>query len=81
MSTSLCQYRDIFGKPGTGLHSIRFMNLAIVDVIFTLLGAILFSYITKISVYYTIPGIFLIGIVVHHMFCVRTTIDKLLFPK
>ena len=81
MTNPLCKYKNIFGKPGTGLHSIRFMNLAIVDVIFTLLGAILFSYITKISVYYTIPSIFLIGIVVHHAFCVRTTIDKLLFPE
>ena len=29
---SLCQYKDIFGKPGEGAHSYRVANVAVVDV-------------------------------------------------
>lgn len=80
-SNSLCKYKNIFGKPEEGLHSYRFLNLAIVDVLATLLAAILISRWTKIPMYYTIPGFFLIGIITHRMFCVRTTIDRFLFPN
>jgi len=80
MQNPLCKYKNIFGEPGKGLHSYRFMGFAIFDVLATLLGAILISYYTKISAYYVIPAIFLLGIVVHRMFCVRTTLDKILFP-
>jgi hypothetical protein len=33
---SLCKYRDIFGKVGTGVHSLRLFNLAVVDTLLTL---------------------------------------------
>ena len=34
-----CKYKDILGKPKTGLHSYRVFNVAIVDVLFTVLLA------------------------------------------
>jgi hypothetical protein len=77
----LCAYKDLFGKPDTGIHSIRFMNLAVMDIIMTLIGAYLISYATKISFSIVAIVLFILGIIAHRLFCVRSTIDKLLFPN
>ena len=78
---SLCKYKDILGEPGKGVHSYRIMNIAIVDVLLTILVAFLISYFFKFNFWYTLIIFFLLGIVLHRLFCVRTTIDKLLFPN
>jgi hypothetical protein len=76
---SLCKYKDILGKPNQGLHSYRIFNIAIVDVLLTILGAYLISYFMNYKFIYTLLGMFILGIFLHRIFCVRTTIDKLLF--
>jgi hypothetical protein len=78
---NLCQYKNIFGKVGEGVHSIRFMGLAIVDVILTILGSYIISLIVHWNFWITLFVIFILGIVLHRIFCVRTTIDKILFPN
>jgi len=78
---SLCKYKNILGVPNTGIHHYRFLGLAIADVIMTLIGAAIISYITKISFAITSISLFILGIILHRLFCVRTTIDKLLFPN
>ena len=76
----LCQYKDIFGELGKGLHKYRLFNIAIVDVLLTILGAyISYKYKKKYNFFYILFVVFLIGIIIHRIFCVRTTIDKLLF--
>ena len=76
-----CEYSNIFGEPGTGLHQYRIFNIAIVDVIATFLLAGLFYYIyNKIDYWTYLIILFIAGIIFHRLFCVRTTIDKLLFP-
>ena len=75
----LCKYKDIIGKPGEGAHSFRFLGFSVVDVLVTLLAALLISWIFKISLFYTIIPLFFSGIIVHRMFCVNTAIDRLLF--
>ena len=77
----LCQYKDVFGAVGTGPHSYRIFNIAIVDVVATLLFAYLISYTTNTSFLWVSVGCFILGIVAHRAFCVRTTIDKLLFSE
>lgn len=77
---NLCQYRNIFGEPGQDAHKYRVFNIAIVDTVLTVLLAYIISYISGVSLMYVIPGTFLLGIVFHRLFCVRTTVDKLLFP-
>jgi hypothetical protein len=72
---------DFFGAPGTGIHSYRFKDLAIVDVIFTVAAGILVSQLTKVPVYITTLVLFILGIILHRIFNVRTTIDKKLFPN
>lgn len=77
----LCQYKDIFGKVGEGAHSYRILNIAIVDVALTVIvGYIIYLTINKKYQFKNILIVlFLLGIVMHRIFCVRTTIDKLLF--
>ena len=78
---SLCKYKDIFGKPGKGVHSYRFMNIAVVDVAATLLVAFLIAYFTKRPFLNVSIILFILGIISHRLFCVTTTVDKLLFPN
>ena len=75
----LCKYKDILGKPNTGLHSYRIFNIAIVDVLLTIIAAFLISYFFKFNFLLTLFILFLIGIIAHRLFCVHTTVDKLLF--
>jgi hypothetical protein len=77
-----CPYRKMFGEVNTGLHAIRFLNIAIVDVLLTIMCAwILYYYILgqKYSFWIILVCFFLLGIMAHRLFCVRTTVDKLLF--
>ena len=76
---NLCKYKDIFGKPKQGAHSYRIFNIAIVDVILTILAAYILSILTGYNIIYTTIFMFILGIISHRIFCVRTTIDKLLF--
>jgi len=68
-----------FGVPNVGIHSNRIFNIAYVDVIMTIIGAILLAWAMKWNYFKTIVGMFILGIIVHQLFCVRTTLDKLLF--
>ena len=76
---SLCKYKNFFGIPGKGIHSYRVFDLSIADIGMTMLGAIVISYFFIISLLYTSIFLFTLGIIVHRLFCVRTTIDKLLW--
>jgi fatty acid desaturase len=76
----LCKYKDILGKPDQGIHKYRIFNIAIVDVILTILLALFVSYIFKLNFWITLLLVFLLGILMHRLFCVKTTVDKLLFP-
>jgi hypothetical protein len=77
----LCKYKDVFGKVGEGPHSYRFLNIAIVDVVFTVLGGFLIHwFLPKYKLVTILIVLFGLGIVLHHVFCVRTTVDKFLFP-
>jgi fatty acid desaturase len=73
------QYRDIFGKPGTGVHSLRLFNVAIFDVIGTIIGATILAILFKWSVLWTNVVAFFAGILLHRLFCVNTTLNKLIF--
>ncbi len=78
----LCKYKDIIGKPNTGLHKqFRVFDIAMFDVATVLIAGILLGYYMKWNIPITVGGFFLLGIVSHRVFCVRTTIDKWLFPE
>ena len=79
--TDLCKYKDMFGKVGEGAHSLRIANIAVIDVLLTLIGAYIIQrfLLPTVSLIYVTLGLFLLGIIMHRLFCVRTTVDKLLF--
>jgi len=76
---SLCIYKNMFGKVNTGIHSYRLGNIAVVDTLMTIIVAYGVSHFTKFSFVLTLLTLFLLGIFLHRLFCVRTTIDKFLF--
>jgi uncharacterized membrane protein len=78
----VCQYKNLFGEVGKGIHSYRIFNIAIVDVLLTIIGAfIIHLFVQQYSFIFILSMLFLLGIILHRIFCVRTTIDKLLFDK
>lgn len=75
----LCKYKDILGKPSEGMHSIRIFNIAIIDVIFTIIGAYLLSLYFNFKFSISLLFLFVLSIVFHKLFCVNTTVTKFLF--
>lgn len=77
---NLCKYKDSLGKPNKGIHSTRVFGLAFWDIIMTVVGGAVLSKPLRLPVAKSIILLFIVGIVSHRVFCVRTTVDKLLFP-
>lgn len=77
----LCRYKDIFGRPREGAHSYRIFDIAVVDVAATVVVAYVIARIFGISFWKSLVALFIVGILSHRMFCVRTTVDKLVFPN
>jgi uncharacterized membrane protein YcaP (DUF421 family) len=76
----LCKYQYIFGKAGKGIHSYRIFNLAILDILGTILGAYIIHWVLpKYKFLWILLFLFILGILLHRLFCVRTTIDKWIF--
>jgi len=75
----LCSYKNLFGAPGTGAHSYRLFNIAVVDVALTVLAGWLVAWWFEVNAVYVILGLFVAGIAAHRLFCVHTTVDTLLF--
>ncbi len=88
---SLCQHKNLFGEPRTGIHSLRIplIDVGFWDVFFTillglfiaLLSILLFKTNIKNTIIISQIFVFLLGIGIHRLFCVRTRIDKLLFKE
>ena len=77
----LCKYKDLFGKLGTGIHSYRIYNIAYLDILVTIVVAYGLSKLFGTPFLYTLIAFFILGILIHRLLCVRTTVDKLLFPN
>ena len=72
----------MFGEPNTGLHKYRLFNIALVDLVSTIaLAYVIHLYNPEYMFLHILVILFILGIVLHRLFCVRTTIDKLLFKN
>ena len=67
-------------EPGEGIH-FHVGGFAIVDVVGTILGGWGIAYYMKWPIPLTIFVFFVIGIILHRLLDIRTTIDKLLFKQ
>jgi fatty acid desaturase len=80
MPSDLCKYKNLFGKPHEGLRKYRIFDIAIYDTAVVIIIGLIFSYFTGYNIWLTLAVLFISGIIAHRMFCVRTGVDKLLFP-
>ena len=76
---NLCSYSNIFGAPKEGLHSYRIFNIAIVDLGLTIIAAIILSYAFDYSILIVFLILMIVGILLHKLFCVKTTITNFIF--
>ncbi len=74
-----CEYKHVLGEPGKGVH-VHLFGVAIMDVLMTIIGSWIIAKTMNWNYAKTLGAVFLSGIVLHRVFCVRTTVDKLLFP-
>ena len=78
----LCKYKNILGEPGKGAHKYRIFNIAIVDVLLTIIIAFIINLLFPTYKFiYILVLLFITGIILHRIFCVKTTIDILLFGE
>jgi uncharacterized membrane protein (DUF373 family) len=73
------ELKNIFGEPRKGIHKYRIADIAIVDVVGTIVVSWLISYFMQYSFWKTLTVLFLLGIILHRLFNVRTKIDTKLF--
>jgi len=78
---NLCEFKDMFGTPKKGIHSVRIYDIAIIDVILTVVCAYIISYLSGYSFGIILIILFLLSVIMHRLFCVRTTVDRLLFSN
>jgi hypothetical protein len=74
----LCKYKHVLGMPKKGIHSIRVGGVSIVDVILTVVGAFMISRASGWPFVNVTVILFLVGIFLHWLFCVPTTIGMAL---
>jgi len=67
-----CPYANLLGTPGEGVHSTRVFGYALNDFLATILGAMITSYIYKISFIKSFIYWFIIGELLHIAFGTQT---------
>jgi len=77
------QYKDAFGVAGlkTGWRKYRILGISIFDVVVVLICCVPIAWLTGVDYWKTLVIVFILGIIIHRAFAVRTTIDKTLFPN
>lgn len=75
--TLLCQFKDSLGIPGEGIHKLKFLGIAVWDLFFTVLGALAISKYFKYPFYIVFLVLFVLGEILHILFCVKTGFLKL----
>jgi hypothetical protein len=75
---NLCNYKNSLGIPEKGFHK-HFLGLAIFDLLGTILICALISKWQKWNFYLVLSVTLILTILIHRLFCVNTTINKLIF--
>jgi hypothetical protein len=75
----LCRYNKLFGNPNKGIHKYRILNIAIVDLVMTIILSYVISKIINRSFMIILLFMFILSVFVHYIFCVNTSVMKLLF--
>lgn len=82
----LCRYKNLLGKPNQGIHSLRIgkniigkNGIAVFDIFLTIFLALIISKLFNTSFLMALVYSISLGILLHRLFCVETTIDQMLF--
>lgn len=71
--------KHFFGNPKLGIHSYRLFNIAIIDVLLTIFASLIIKYFfQKLNLFIINLFLFSLGIFIHYIFSVETTINKLI---
>lgn len=81
MSCPFAKYSNIFGEPKTGFHSYRIADIAVLDLLGTAALSGLISYSLNFSFFLVFLIFMILAIAFHRLFCVNTTINKLIFGE
>lgn len=69
-----CPYKYLLGIPGQGVHSLRFMGFAVVDIVLTLLLAWITAYVWNARFLTMVVVWFVVGEVLHYLFGTQTAL-------
>ena len=79
-NSGFCKYKNLLGKPKEGLRKYRIFDISIMDTVVVIAFVFGLTYFMKYSFWPTLAFTFFLGIFLHRLFCVRTGIDRMLFP-
>ena len=70
---TLCEYSDVLGIPGEGIHKIRvpFTTTAAADYVMTIILAWAIAAMFKTSLVTTTIVLFVLSVILHAIFCVQ----------
>jgi hypothetical protein len=73
-----CPFKDILGKPGEGIHSARIGGIALFDTLATIVGAYFIQkkWYPETPYWKVLLIFFIIGEILHILFCVKTPIVR-----
>ena len=77
VSSPFCKYKNLFGIPNQGIHQHRIFGLATMDIVQTIIGALLISWIFKIRFWVCLLTLFVVGELLHILFCVDSAFLRL----
>ena len=78
MIASKCPYATLLGIPGEGVHSTRLFGFALYDWLATIVVAYITTFFIGISFLYSLLIWFLLGEVLHWVFCVDTAFLRMI---
>jgi len=85
----LCKYRNVFGSPGEGVHARKLFGVAAVDLIMTIVVALIIpacffrqTYTTfAVSFLVSFAALMISALVLHRLFCVDTVLTVAVFGR
>jgi hypothetical protein len=76
-----CPFANALGKPGEGVHALRFAGFAVNDTLMTVIVAVLTAKAYHINFFLSFFLWFLLGEILHYVFCVDTAFLRLFKRK
>lgn len=70
------RWKNLFGTPGEGSHKTRFLGMALVDIVLTVVLALVISVWKKLNFFAVFIGLFILAQIFHLLFGVDTTVAK-----